>query len=362
MTPMKIAVLSYRLPIAGEKRGGIERVAHVLAEGLARRHHEVTVFSHDPKPAGASYDVRMLPWKSFVETWAGLRMTAGYLGNVLALQVDVHDFDVVIAHGDSLLLSLGRKPVVRVMHGSALGEARHATSIGRAILQWGVYLQELLTALVSPSAVVGVSANTQHDNPFVRQTIPHGVDTAIFQPLPIGKSPDPSIVFVGAVDGRKRGRFLLDLFDRVIRPAFPDAELTFVGPQGPDQRGVTYATGVPDAELAALYRRAWVCAVPSTYEGFGLPYLEAMACGTAVIATPNPGSREVLGEHYGGLVEDHEFASAVMKLLADESRRRALEIAGIRRAGEFSIDRMIDQYEALLSDLRGPHARSVASA
>ena len=51
-----------------------------------------------------------LPWKSFVETWAGLRMTAGYLGNVLALQVDVREFDVVIAHGDSLLLSMGRSP------------------------------------------------------------------------------------------------------------------------------------------------------------------------------------------------------------------------------------------------------------
>jgi phosphatidyl-myo-inositol alpha-mannosyltransferase len=359
---MKIAVISYRLPIEGEKRGGIERVAHVIADGLARRGHAVAVFSHDPKPAGAAYEVRALPWKSFVETWAGLRMTAGYLGNFLALKVDVREFDVVMAHGDSLLLSMGRKPVVRVMHGSARGEALHATAIGRAVLQWGVYFQELLTAFLSPSTVVGVSANTRRDNPFVRQIIPHGVDTAVFQPLPIGKSPHPSIVFVGAVDGRKRGRFLLDIFERAIRPAFPDAELTFVGPKGPVQAGVTYATGVPDKELAAFYRRAWVCAAPSAYEGFGLPYLEAMACGTAVIATPNPGSREVLGEGYGGLVEDGEFAPALVKLLTDEVRRRALELAGIRRAGEFPIDRMIDQYEALLSDVRGSHARSVASA
>ena len=130
---MRIAVISYRLPIEGEKRGGIERVAHVLADGLSRRGHTVTVFSHDPRPAGASYDVQPLPWKSFVDTWAGLRMTAGYLGNILALQVDVREFDAVIAHGDSLLLSLSRKPVLRVMHGSALREARHASSVGRAI-------------------------------------------------------------------------------------------------------------------------------------------------------------------------------------------------------------------------------------
>jgi phosphatidylinositol alpha-mannosyltransferase len=359
---MKIAVISYRLPIEGEKRGGIERVAHLLADGLARRGHAVSVFSHDPKPAGAAYDVRALPWKSFVNTWAGLRMTAGYLGNVLALLVDVREFDVVIAHGDSLLLSMGRKPVVRVMHGSALGEARTATSIGRAVLQGGVYLQELMTALISPSGVVGVSANTQRDNPFVRQVIPNGVDSAIFQPDPIGKSRHPSIVFVGAAAGRKRGAFLLDIFDRVIRPSFPDAELTFVGPKGPPQTGVTYVTGVPDRDLASMYRRAWVVAAPSTYEGFGLPYLEAMSCGTAVIATPNPGSREVLGDGYAGLVEDAAFAPGLLALLGDEGKRRALEIAGLRRAGEFSIDRMIDQYEALLNGLRVSHARSIASA
>jgi phosphatidyl-myo-inositol alpha-mannosyltransferase len=359
---MKIAVLSYGLPVEGAKRGGIERVAHTLADGLARRGHRVVVFSHDPSPAGAAYEVRTLPWKTFVSTWLGRRVTMGYLGNVLALRVDLSEFDAVIAHGDSLLLSMGRTPVVRVMHGSAKGEALHATSIGRALLQWGVYAQELLTALVSPSRVVGISANTQHDNPFLRRIIPHGVDAAVFHPLPIGKSPHPSIVFVGAVDGRKRGRLLLDVFERAIRPAMPHAELMFVGPTGPAQPGVTYCTGVSDSELAAMYRRAWVCAAPSTYEGFGLPYLEAMACGTAVIATPNAGSREVLGEEYGGLVTDDDFAPALLQVLSDEQRRRALERAGVDRAATFSIDRMIDQYEALLHELRGSHARSVASA
>ena len=201
---------------------------------------------------------------------------------MLALQVDLREFDIVIAHGDSLLLSLGRKPVVRVMHGSARREAQHATSIGRAILQWGVYLQELLSASLSPAGVVGVSKNTQRDNPFVRRIIPNGVDTEMFHPRPAGKSPHPSIVFVGALDGRKRGAFLLEIFQRFIRPAFPNAELTFVGPQGPSQKASRTSPACPTTRLAELYRRAWVCAAPSTYEGFGLPYLEAMACGTAV--------------------------------------------------------------------------------
>ena len=89
------------------------------------------VFTHDPKPSGAAYDVRMLPWKTFVDTWVGRRVTMGYLGNVLALVPDYSEFDAIVAHGDSLLLPMTGKPVFRILHGSALGEARSARSIGR---------------------------------------------------------------------------------------------------------------------------------------------------------------------------------------------------------------------------------------
>src|SRR5918997_5264396 len=119
---MKIAVFSYGLPVVGEKRGGIERVAHELADALARRGHEVTVWTHDPRPAGAAYEVRRLPWRRFVSSWAGRRLTMGYLGNVLALLPGYGEADAIIAHGDSLLLPLRGKPVVRLMHGSALWE------------------------------------------------------------------------------------------------------------------------------------------------------------------------------------------------------------------------------------------------
>ena len=152
--------------------------------------------------------------------------------------LDYREFDAVIAHGDSLLFPLTGKPVLRVMHGSALGEARSATSIGRCLLQCGVYGQELLTALVS-RGVVAVSENTTRDNPFVAHVIPHGVDDSIFTPWPMDKSPEPSVLFVGALDGRKRGRFLLDGFVKTIRPAHPDASLTIVGGTGPDHPGVT---------------------------------------------------------------------------------------------------------------------------
>jgi len=354
-------MLSYSLPLEGQQRGGIERAAHTLAEGLARRNHDVVVFSHDPRPAAAAYEVRELPWRAFVSSWAGRRLTMGYLGNVLAMVPEYAEFDAVIAHGDSLLLPLTGKPVLRVMHGSALGEARSATSIGRCVLQLGVYGQELLTALVS-RGVVAVSDNTTRDNPFIGHVIPHGVDENIFTPWPAGKTPEPSVLFVGALDGRKRGRFLLDGFVTTVRSAHPDATLTIVGGTGPAYPGVTYLTGVSDLALAELYRRVWVYASPSTYEGFGLPYLEAMACGTPVVASENPGSVDVLGHDGCGLMPaDDDFARTIATLLSDEARRAELSAAGLRRIPQFTMARMLDSYEKVLFDLTGAYVKSMAS-
>jgi phosphatidyl-myo-inositol alpha-mannosyltransferase len=344
---LRIGVFSYRLPVAGQKRGGIERVAHDLADGLARRGHAVTVFSHDPRPPGAGYAVAPLPWRRFVESWLGRRMTMGYLGNVLWLLPRVSGFDVLLTHGDSLLLPLKRRPFVRVMHGSAREEAASATSVGRRLLQAGVYVQELAGAALH-DATVGVSANTRRANRFIRRVIPNGVDRRVFHPGIALRSDHPVLVFVGALAGRKRGAWLLDLFDSVIRPQVPRAELHMVCPPGPQRPGVTYHAGVSDAALAALYCRAWICVSPSAYEGFGLPYAEALACGTPVVATPNPGSFEVLAAGGGVLVSDEAFAPTVVTLLTDQPRRRALEDEARVRAGEHDLEATIDAYEAML--------------
>jgi phosphatidylinositol alpha-mannosyltransferase len=348
--PLHVGVFSYRLPVVGQKRGGIERVAHDLAEGLARRGHAVTVFSHDPRPAGASYAVVPLPWRRLVETWIGRRLTMGYLGNLLWLHPPLADFDVLLAHGDSLLLPLRGKPFIRVMHGSAWGEAASATSPGRFVLQAGVCLQELASAALH-AETVAVSENARASNRFVRRVIPNGVDRRVFHPAAGHRAVHPTLVFVGALNGRKRGNWLLDAFEREILRAIPAAHLHMVCAPGPVRRGVTYHEGVPDAELADLYCRAWLCVSPSTYEGFGLPYAEALACGTPVVATPNAGSLEVLRGGGGVLVEDGSFASAIVRLLGHAEERAALASDARARAGEFDLERTLDAYESLMRSM-----------
>ena len=99
-----------------------------------------------------------------------------------------------------------------------------------------------------------------------------------------------------------------------------------------------------------------------TYEGFGLPNLEAMACGTPGVASASPGSVDVLGEPGCGLLlTDDEFAATVAALLGDEARRAELSAAGLRRASQFTLTRMLESDESVLFDLTGVYVKSMAS-
>lgn len=350
-TKASIGIFSYGLPRADQKRGGFERVTHDQAQGLARLGYRVTVWTYDPKPAGALYEVRPLPWKKFYRSSMGPRFLMGYLGNILAILPDYRGMDLLIAHGDSLFMPLLRKPLIRVMHGSAWEEARKATGWIRWIHQMGVYGLEILTS-ISQSGAVAVSHNTLESLPSIQRVISNGVDLAAFKSAPNEKTKHPSLLFVGALGGRKRGNLALEWFQKTWKPAIPDLELNMVSESGPEISGVTYHYGISDEKLAELYRRAWVYISPSSYEGFGLPYLEAMASGVPVVATPNPGSREVLDHgHFGILAEDAEFAVATLEVLNNPSIREKWTGLGLSRSQEYSLENMAAKYAELIESM-----------
>src|SRR5215510_5400346 len=98
---------------------------------------------------------------------------------------------------------------------------------------------------------------------------------------------------------------------------------------------------LPDEDLRALYSSCTVFVFPSIYEGFGLPPLEAMACGASVIASDIPVFRETLGKA-ARLVDTRkisELATAIADLLRDEGERQHLATAGQVHARQFSWDR-----------------------
>ncbi|MBM3325808.1 MAG: glycosyltransferase family 4 protein [Calditrichaeota bacterium] len=109
-----------------------------------------------------------------------------------------------------------------------------------------------------------------------------------------------------------------------------------------------------DGALAALYRRADIFIHPSWFEGFGLPPLEAQACGAAVISTDCGGVREFLTNGENALIvpprQPRALARAIEKLIEDPELRRRLRERGLETASNWTWERMADKFEhALLS-------------
>jgi glycosyltransferase involved in cell wall biosynthesis len=116
---------------------------------------------------------------------------------------------------------------------------------------------------------------------------------------------------------------------------------------------------VAEEHLAGLYRGALAFVLPSLYEGLGLTCLEAMACGTPVVAA----DRAALPETCGGaalLVDPDDpaaIAAAVLRTVSDDSLRSRLRADGLVRAGERTWDHAARETDALLRGLLGPVGR-----
>lgn len=165
---------------------------------------------------------------------------------------------------------------------------------------------------------------------------------------------DLFVLYLGANDLRKNlnrliraygalPRSLRDAFQLVVagrqwphdHPLYPDPKLV-VRELGLESR-VVFTGGIPESEKAALLSAATVFAFPSLYEGFGLPVLEAMACGTPVLTADSSSLPEVTGD--AAILVDPTSVEAISaglsELLESEARRRDLSERGQARAARF---------------------------
>lgn len=355
----KVAIIQRFLP--SRSRGGVGHFTHGLAQALSARGHQVTVFSQDPAPAGAAYAVAHVP------------VADGRLAPLkfpLALRrCDFSPFDVIHAQGDEQWLSRrGLPPVVRTMHGTALAEAwfngARAGSPKRLLLHLYFYAMECLADLRA-DRVVAVSAGTGRYYPRMHTVIPNGIDVDRFAraAASASKRAEPTVLFIGELDSRKRGQWLVDQFSRLVRPLVPAAELRLVSPDAPraPMPGVIHLGPLDDATLAVELARAWVMCLPSAYEGFGRPYAEAMAAGTVAAGTRNPGAIDVLdGGRAGVLSTDASLAGDLVHVLTDAAARARAVAAGHARVAAYAWPTVAEAYERVYDDVirerQGSHA------
>lgn len=198
----------------------------------------------------------------------------------------------------------------------------------------------------------------------------YGVDPARIDLVPLGVDPQfrpgdrpeeplgrlgvtgPYILAVGTLQPRKNIEGLLVAFERLRAEGAPHhlivAGATGWGAEAIQERLAGSAAAsqvvlpgrVSDAELVGLYRGADVFVFPSRYEGFGLPVLEAMACGTPVVANARTSLPEVVGD--AGIVTDADDPGALLDAVREAlepGRAAELRERGVRRAAQFTWER-----------------------
>jgi glycosyltransferase involved in cell wall biosynthesis len=269
---------------------------------------------------------------------------------------------VTVAHFPGTLLPLGLPcPAVTTFYDLA---ALHYPELYDPS-ELGHYEALIPSAARRSAAIIAISECTKRDlveRMGVPETKVHvtplGVD-ARFRPVPDADEVvrdryclDPPYVLacVGSGHPRKNLRGVVEAFSRL---ASPDTALAIVGTAerdpaaqlaveaSPARDRIVRLGHVPEADLPAIYSAAAVFCFPSLYEGFGLPVLEAMACGTPVIGAGTSSLPEVGGDVavYIDPTDPEALAAALGELLGDEARRRDLGARGVAWARRFTWER-----------------------
>lgn len=344
--------------IADYTSGGIARYTSLLLQAfqrIAAEHTFVGVRARRPKVPPLD-----LPAAETLEVWT----PAHHRLERWALWYELRGKGLDLLHSPDLV-GPRRGPwrqVITVHDLAFLRMPRIVTSDSRR------YYGGIRRAAAEADAVIAVSQATARDlvdlvgAPEDRIHVVYEAADPTFAPMPRQEAADhvrashgvvgPYVLFVGTLEPRKNLPTLLRAFS-LVRREFP-LQLVIAGGRGwlADDvfetvqdlalaEGVRFLGQVSPQSLRALYCAAEVFALPSLYEGFGLPCLEAMACGTPVLASNAGSLREVVGDA-GVLVrpdDPDDIAMGLGWVLGNPSYREALIGRGLARAATFSWDR-----------------------
>jgi glycosyltransferase involved in cell wall biosynthesis len=417
---LRVALLCYR----GNPRSGGQGVyVRFLSRELARLGHEVTVFAGQPWPVVdaadgvklakvPSLDLYREPdpfrfpkpaeFRSPVDLLEFLSMMAGSFPEPLTFSLRARAllrrqrdaFDIVHDNqcfGSGLMgLMEDGWPVIGTCHHPVtvdrLVDIAHARTRWRelSLRRWYGFVRMQNKVARKLPRIITVSSSSRRD--IVEQmgvapgrvaVVPIGADHELFRPLPRVARVPGRIMTTASADVPMKGlAYLLEALAK-LRTSLPEAHLVVVGEPRPESAAwhamerlgldgaVTYRPGVSNAELVELYAQASVVAVPSLYEGFSLPAVEAMACEAPVVASAGGALPEVVGPDGGAALlvppaDAGALAAALGRVLScwegsaadlgarlgKAGRRRVLDRFTWAKCAEGSVE----QYRSLLAE------------
>lgn len=379
-------VIDYTYAIC--QREGVARYTRQLVDALTRIDTEdsITLFSSErPRsqgfPTAANIRPKVVPIgsRAMAAMWQRAR---------LPIPIELFAGPAEVVHGPFML-----PPALKASGVVTIHDVAHLTIPGYVEPKNAAYLQSLLPRVARRARHIIADSQRTADDLAARLDIPPSKITVVHLGVDPRLAPvhdptrsaaldaryglrHPFVLAVGTIEPRKRYEALVAAFAQARSAQNGPHMLAIAGPLGwradealaaieayGVQDAVKVLDFVPDADLATLYSSADVLAMPARYEGFGLPTVEAMACGTPVVCSDSGSLPEVTGDAaiHVNVDEDGALAAAIERVLTDASLREGMIARGLERAKQFSWEQAarltLGVYQAVETSRRERHRK-----
>jgi glycosyltransferase involved in cell wall biosynthesis len=334
---MRIALDATPLTLlSGGQRRYVAELTSALAQGYASDEFWLLSDQKFEAPACSASNVRTGrgPRNFFERRW----WLWGLRGEISRLGIDVfHGTDFAVPYlptGPSVMTVHDLSPWMNPAWHTEAARVRRRTPV---LLRLG-----LATLVITPSEAIRKQAIAHFRLPPDRVVaVPHAA-APFLRPVPGAQNGTPYFLYVGTLEPRKNLELLLDAW-REVRRHHP-IDLVLAGRRRADFKELEPEPGLHlpgftrDQDLPGLFSGALAFVYPSSYEGFGLPVLEAMQCGAAVIASRDPAISEVAGE--AAILLDvgdrRSWVEALRSVASNRDQLESLRRSALARSAQFS--------------------------